>query len=117
MNARGQTTTVGGSRYTDAAVVRAYAQALLGQQRAPRPGWKRDAACAGDERFYDRDIVTAAIVAHQRRVCAACPVTADCLLDALAHERVEPGWQVSIRGGLLARERRHLTNRTPPEKP
>ncbi|NDO90133.1 WhiB family transcriptional regulator [Cellulosimicrobium composti] len=97
--------------------MRTSAEELLGRRRAPLPGWKDDAACVGDERFYDRDAVTAATIAHQRRVCAACPVTADCLIDALAHERVEPGWQVSTRGGLLARERRHLTKRTRTEKP
>ncbi|MFC8730928.1 WhiB family transcriptional regulator [Luteimicrobium sp. NPDC057192] len=97
--------------------MRAYAEALLGRRRAPLPGWKDDASCVGDELFYDRDTVTAVVVAHQRRVCAACPVTADCLLDALGHERVEPGWQVSTRGGLLARERRYLTQHARPEKP
>ncbi|GHH70345.1 WhiB family transcriptional regulator [Promicromonospora soli] len=116
MNAPGQTTALGGSRYSDQTVVRAYAEGLLGRRRTPRPGWEKDAACVGDERFYERDTVTPAVVAHQRRVCSACPVTADCLLDALAHERVEPGWQVSTRGGLLARERRHLTKRTRPEQ-
>jgi len=88
--------------------VRSYASELIGPRHAPRPGWKRDAACSGDERFYDRERATPAVIAHQRRVCGSCPVAADCLLDALAHERVEPAWQVSTRGGLLATERRIL---------
>lgn len=110
MNAPGQSTALGGSRFDDPSRVRAYAEELLGARRAPRPGWKREASCAGDDRFYDRDRATAAVIAHQRQVCGACTVAADCLLDALAHERVQSGWQVSMRGGLLARERRYLTN-------
>lgn len=105
----GQSTALGGPGYNDPSRIQAYAEELLGARRAPHPGWNRDAACLGDERFYDRDTVTAAVIAYQRRVCGACTVAADCLLDALAHERVRAGWQVSTRGGLLARERRYLT--------
>lgn len=110
-------TELGVSPRSDPVAVRAYAEELLGQRRAPRPGWEHGAACAGDENFYDRGTVTADVVAYQRRTCAACPVTAECLLDALAHERVEPAWQVSTRGGLLSRERRYLTKDFRSEEP
>lgn len=109
MKGLGQSTALGGSHYNDPSRIWAYAEELLGARRAPHPGWKRVALCAGDERFYDRDRATAAVIAHQRQICGACTVAADCLLDALAHERVQSGWQVSTRGGLLARERRYLT--------
>ncbi|MCC2321265.1 WhiB family transcriptional regulator [Cellulomonas xiejunii] len=89
--------------------MRAHADQLFGARCAPRPDWEDDAACVGDEHFYERDTVTDAVIAHQRRVCGTCTVAADCLLDALAHERVQAGWQVSARGGLLAQERRYLT--------
>jgi WhiB family redox-sensing transcriptional regulator len=39
-----------------------------------------------------------------KRVCAACPVREQCLIDALARHDIEFG----VLGGLAPRERRHL---------
>ncbi len=41
-----------------------------------------------------------------RRVCAVCPVRAECLADALARRDVTFG----VLGGLIPRERRDLLN-------
>ncbi|QDW61728.1 WhiB family transcriptional regulator [Oerskovia sp. KBS0722] len=90
------------------AVIVLLVELITAGQRRACPGWVRHAACAGDERFYDRGTASASDVEDQREVCDRCPVAADCLLQALDDERRRPVGRASIRGGLLARERRAL---------
>ena len=68
--------------------------------------WRESAACAGvdPEMFFpgtggNRHMDT---YAEARRVCARCPVTLQCLEDALAHEE----W--GMRGGLTPDEQHQL---------
>ena len=66
------------------------------------PPWTERASCAevGDYLFYPG---TGESTAPARRVCAACPVRAACLDDAL-----ETGDYIAVRGGLSGEERRLL---------
>lgn len=72
-----------------------------------RPWWRR-AVCATVPDFLNRQ------APQQKKVCEACPVTAECLREALETEHpndVRHGWPV--RGGLDGDERRLLMNPTP----
>ncbi|WP_052442676.1 WhiB family transcriptional regulator [Streptacidiphilus neutrinimicus] len=65
--------------------------------------WKVDAACAGHpepDMFYP-DAKAVDVQAEAKRVCAVCPVRAECLLDALALAETQ-----GVRGGLTQQERR-----------
>lgn len=92
------------------AVIALLAELITAGQRRARAGWVRHAACAGDERFYDRSTASTSDIEDQREVCDRCPVAADCLLQALDDERRRPVGRASIRGGLLARERRTMVD-------
>jgi WhiB family redox-sensing transcriptional regulator len=76
-----------------------------------RPEWHDQAACRGRSEVnffpYRGESVTAA-----KALCATCPVTAQCLADALAHE-----WTIGVWGGTseiqrkrLRHERRHVAS-------
>jgi WhiB family redox-sensing transcriptional regulator len=70
-----------------------------------RSGWHMLAACRGrpDVSFFpQRGESTRAA----RDLCAACPVSTDCLEDALAHEHT-----VGVWGGMTERERKRLKRR------
>jgi WhiB family redox-sensing transcriptional regulator len=76
--------------------------------------WHEDAACAGidPDRFYPepgpgitRDIAAA------KRVCAGCPVRAECLAYALAHDERHGIW-----GGTTPQERRPRKPKTAPRR-
>lgn len=92
------------------AVIALLAELITAGQRPARAGWVRHAACAGDRRFYDRGTAGASDIEDQREVCDRCPVAADCLLQAFDDERRRPVGRASIRGGLLARDRRTMVD-------
>jgi WhiB family redox-sensing transcriptional regulator len=67
--------------------------------------WREQAICAQtDAAVFFPEAGANATVA--RRVCAACPVRADCLTDALAHRDIAFG----VRGALTPTQRRALLN-------
>ena len=72
----------------------------------PAEGWLRYAACRTadvdpDEMFPDN---SEAGIEHARQICAPCPVSRQCLADALRTGDNQHG----IRGGLKPVERRLL---------
>ena len=76
-----------------------------------REPWHEAAACAGvDERIFFPPAGKTAN--HARQFCAACPVRAECLRDALKAE--EGGRRFGIYGGLPPPERAALAGRTRP---
>ena len=73
--------------------------------------WKRHAACAHHpepELFYP-DRKALGVICEAKQVCAVCPVSSECLLDALAL-----GESNGIRGGLTESERKPLHKRAKP---
>jgi len=78
--------------------------------------WRRRAACATagkpDDRLWFPEAVgcrgreARAWLAAARRTCDACPVTVECLLDALRMPAVQDS--IGVRGGLTAPERDEL---------
>lgn len=92
------------------AVIALLAELITADRQRARTGWVRHAACAGDERSYERGAASASDIEDQREVCDGCPVAADCLLQAFDDERRKPVVRASIRGGLLARERRNMVD-------
>jgi WhiB family transcriptional regulator, redox-sensing transcriptional regulator len=70
-------------------------------------GWREAALCAqvDPELFFPGK---GGPLGPARRICAACPVQAACLTDALNTHDVSYG----IRAGLTARQRRALLRRT-----
>lgn len=77
-------------------------------ERYDRGDWQMAAACAGDmgSVFYPplRSERKALRVVHEKRakaVCATCPVRAECLAHAIAHDE-----RYGIWGGTTGRERR-----------
>jgi WhiB family redox-sensing transcriptional regulator len=74
--------------------------------------WMEHAACAGQYGVMypvsklkrNRDHGIAAEEARAKRICATCPVTAECLDYALRH-----GEKYGVWGGLTPRARRRLT--------
>ena len=79
--------------------VRRYGRVLDPQRTWTPPGpWVSGAACADDpELMFAEDLQS---IAEAKRVCAACPVAAECLAYALDH--AEP---FGVWGGLTAEER------------
>ena len=76
-------------------------RALFGEQDARH--WQDEALCAqvdGDMWFPEKGGTTR----EAKRICAACPVRADCLEYALARKESFGVW-----GGLSERERNRLT--------
>ncbi|GAA1870977.1 WhiB family transcriptional regulator [Pseudonocardia ailaonensis] len=75
-------------------------------------GWHADALCArpgtDPELFFPDDtaLTYPVRVAAAKRVCAACPVRAECLADVLGRE--QPGRRWGVIGGTTAEERDHL---------
>lgn len=72
---------------------------------SPDDSWVIDALC----RQTDPDAFYPALgetTTPAKRVCAHCPVTAQCLEYALMHDE-----RFGVWGGLSARERRHLEGR------
>lgn len=66
--------------------------------------WEEDAACATVDPaiFFPEKSVGWRPTEMARKVCATCPVRAECLADS-------PTWdQFSVRGGLTATERSAL---------
>jgi WhiB family redox-sensing transcriptional regulator len=69
--------------------------------------WHEDAACVGtdpDSFYPEPGPGITEDIAAAKRVCARCPVRAECLAYALAHDEREGIW-----GGTTAQERRRLT--------
>ena len=64
--------------------------------------WRHSALCAqtDPELFFPEKATQSR---DARAVCARCPVRAECLTDALTHDRVYGVW-----GGTTERERRKL---------
>lgn len=79
------------------------------------PEWTTRAACRGwpdPQIFFPEDMAGKARERATRRakaVCSACPVTAECLADALTYETVSS--RHGIRGGLTREERKPATRR------
>lgn len=70
--------------------------------------WRELAACIGlgDEFFPSEPSKAATAYAVTRIICDACPVKADCLADALAHERgVSSSGRAGMWGGLTPEQR------------
>jgi hypothetical protein len=70
------------------------------------PLWHLDAACAGvdPEVFYPLELGPDSVgVAAAKRVCAGCPVRAECLADVMAAE--DPARRWGISGGTTPTER------------
>jgi WhiB family redox-sensing transcriptional regulator len=79
----------------------------------PRPDpheWRNDAACRGMDTaiFYPpKGGESAGQVRVAKAVCARCPVSDDCLADAMA-----PPFELQgIRGGMTGEDRRNLRRR------
>lgn len=75
--------------------------------------WLDHAACAGDPDLFDLFEVAAEsyakdsgpVVGAARAVCAECPVSDECLQDALESEDRDHQYRWGVRGGLTPRER------------
>jgi WhiB family redox-sensing transcriptional regulator len=73
------------------------------------PAWHTRAACRDHDValfFPEPDVSAADQVARAKRVCASCPVRAECLADAMAWE--QPSARHGVRGGLSVAERDQL---------
>ena len=71
--------------------------------------WRTRALCADvdPEIFYPLDVTAAApAVQVAKRICAACPVQASCLLDVMAGE--DPARRWGVIGGTTPDERHAL---------
>lgn len=78
---------------------------LASSTHAPRPNWRDNASCLGMDPeifFPDEDKSAPA-----KAVCAACPVSSQCLDWAITS-----GQRYGVLGGMTAEERRSL-KRTP----
>lgn len=70
--------------------------------------WRSSAACIGlgDEFFPSEPSKAMSVYAITRLICDACPVKAECLADALAHERgVSASGRAGMWGGLTPEQR------------
>ncbi|MFT2014639.1 WhiB family transcriptional regulator [Streptomyces sp. 796.1] len=79
--------------------------------------WTASAVCAqvDPELFFPEIGGSSAVTA--RRICAACPVRAECLAAALSEEGdCAPSYRHGIRGGLSPRARYALGRRRPAQK-
>ena len=64
--------------------------------------WREEALCAQtDHTIFFPQVGANATAA--RKICAACPVRAACLSDALAHR----DWSYGVRGGMTPAQRRN----------
>ena len=73
--------------------------------------WRADAACLGadPDLFFPGHNSGHNCNAQALANCAACPVQADCLAEALAEEAANDGaLPYGTRGGLTAKERHQL---------
>lgn len=70
--------------------------------RISTENWREAAICAqtDPEAYFP---IKGGSTRPAKRVCAVCPVTTECLEDALAKDE-----RYGVRGGLSARERRRL---------
>lgn len=71
-------------------------------ERAYTDDWREGAVCAqtDPEAYFP---IKGGSARPAKQVCAVCPVTTECLEDALATDE-----RYGVRGGLSARERRPL---------
>lgn len=81
------------------------------------PGWQQHAACRGQAALFDLaaagsgvpDPLHKVAIADVKQVCAACPVSVDCLDQALGVETMHGEWsRWGVWGGLTEVERRGL---------
>ncbi len=98
-----------------------------GRRRAVKVTWRREAAC----RDYlptdaDTDIWFGTSTIHMhpeaRKLCRSCPVSSECLLDAISEEsRGDISLIYGVRGGMTAQARKRLIrvirNAKTPTKP
>ncbi len=100
---------------------------LTGKRRAVKVTWRREAAC----RDYlptdaDTDIWFGTSTIHMhpeaRKLCRSCPVSSECLIDAISEEAagdISLSW--GVRGGMTAQARKRLRrvirNAKAPTKP
>jgi hypothetical protein len=92
----------------DPAAVRLVLRAAL-FDGAGVPVWHTLAACRDHDValfFPEPDVSAAKQVARAKRVCASCPVRAECLADVMAWE--QPSARHGVRGGLSVAERHQL---------
>ena len=69
------------------------------------PAWHERAACRGmDVEVFFPEAGGQLQAEAAKRVCARCPVTAECLADAL-----KSGLAHGVWGGMSARERKRMT--------
>ena len=75
------------------------------------PDWHREAACREHETqlFFPESGDDCQVLAATR-ICAGCPVRAECLADVMAWER--PGARFGVVGGLSVSERHQLHRST-----
>lgn len=75
--------------------------------RHPRRDWQDDAACRGQktEIFYRKDPEVAQLI------CQRCPVTEDCLVDALRTESARQGFRHGVLGGMTPTQRQSFYRR------
>lgn len=70
-------------------------------QSIPRKRWSAYAACGG----MGATLFFANHMERAKAICARCPVSDDCLADALRVEPEENGMRHGVRGGMTPRER------------
>jgi len=68
----------------------------------PAPGWRHRADCRN---LAPGPFLGRRLSATAKRVCAACPVADDCLVDALRHESIGVASRAGVFGGMNAPER------------
>jgi WhiB family transcriptional regulator, redox-sensing transcriptional regulator len=69
--------------------------------------WLKDRACNGvPEAVFFPANIQRGCYDEAKRICATCPVQAECLADALDNPTTED--EHGVRGGLAPRERREL---------
>lgn len=83
--------------------------------------WWAQAACYGYDAVYDEaDPLGRGLrpspqhldaIDDAKAICADCPVTTECLLDAIDWEARQHRPRYSVRGGLSVRERERLTRK------
>lgn len=80
---------------------------LFGPTEGP-PGWREWAACADcDPSLFD----AAGRIAAAKKVCASCPVLAECRQDQLDWEATSPRFRANasgVVGGLTGADRRRI---------
>ena len=77
--------------------------------------WLDAAACRGmDPDLFHPERGGRETALAAKAVCATCPVTAECLADAL---RWSGNYDIGVRGGMTALERRRLRTKPRPAGP